>query len=102
MATDERRVTFALAAAAGFGLTVLWQPWLGGVHVAFTGFSLAFSGVLATTAWWGNRVAGATAAFMFGIFGPWSFAYIFGLPFLALAIWLGIRTSRAMKRPGIG
>lgn len=97
MRDDEKRFASGLAAVAALGLTAYWEPWRGGAHLAFTLFSLGFASTLALTARWGNRLAAGTAAFCFGVFGPWGFAYVFGAPFVGLAAWLGIRASRDAK-----
>ena len=76
----------ALFAAVGFVLLQNDTPVLAALGVAFASV-LAFGTVRA------HRGLMAIGAFLTA-FGPWSFAYIFGAPFLACAAFLLWRANR--------
>jgi hypothetical protein len=97
MAPEERRLAASMAGAAVVFFVVFWRPWEGGARLAFAAFGVAFAAALGATAWWGNRVFCALAAFVLGVFGPWYFLSLLGAAYVGLAAWIGLRASRAAR-----
>lgn len=97
MRAEEQRLAYGLAAAAVVIFAVIWTPWNGGGHLAGFVLSSCFAGALALAGRRGHRVWTAFVAFLVGVFGPWGFAYIFGVGYVAFAVWLGWRAHRSIK-----
>lgn len=100
-ALDDREQRYAyLGAGLGAAMSVaLWAPsfdeWAG---VMLAGIGVAMSGLLALAARRRSRLFTGGAAVLLS-FGPWGYAWLIGLPFLVLAVWLVLRAPRPEPRP---
>ena len=100
-ALDDREQRYAyLAAGLGAAMSVaLWAPSFderAGVILALIG--VAMSGLVALAARRRSRLFTGGAAALLS-FGPWGYAWLIGLPFLVLAVWLVLRAPRPEPRP---
>ncbi|MGH9149505.1 MAG: hypothetical protein ACRD0F_04110 [Acidimicrobiales bacterium] len=99
MAPDEQRWARRMAVGGAILFVLLFQPAAAdarGARLALAGIGVAFCALLYFAAWRGSRVFAGLAAFLVA-FGPWSFAWILGLPYLVLATWMAMRARRAIK-----
>ena len=100
-ALDDREQRWAYRAAGlGAAMSVaLWAPSFDeGAGVVLALIGVAMSGLLALTARRRSRLFTGGAAVLLS-FGPWGFAWLIGLPFLVLAVWLVLRAPRPEPRP---
>lgn len=86
--SGERLVLGLLALCAAVGFVILQND-----TPALAALGVAFASVLALGTVRGHRGLMAIGAFLTA-FGPWSFAYIFGAPFLGCAAFLLWRANR--------
>lgn len=94
MEPREQRIGWYLALASIPVLAVITTPWNGGENLAAFGFTLVFPASFALVIRQGHRIWTAFGAFLVGLLGPWSFAYLAGAPFVAFAFWLALRARR--------
>lgn len=95
LSEQQRRIATWGAAAAAAAFVAVWAPsYPAGHAVGFTGIGLAAAGLLYLAARRGSVLLTAIAAFLVS-FGPWSFYWALGLPYLAGA---GVLLFRASKR----
>lgn len=97
----ERRIGWYLAIAAVPVLMVITTPWKGVDHLGPFAFTLLFPGSFALVVKQRHRVWTSVAAFLIGLLGPWSFAYLAGAPFVAYAFWLASRARKLSKAVAI-
>ena len=95
----ERRVASFGAALAAVVSVALWAPALDRFDgIVLTAIGLAMAAFLALAARSGRRLPTGVAAMLLA-FGPWSFAWVVGFPYLCLAAWLLFRHGRARTAP---
>ena len=103
---DERERRIALWAAGLAAATWVVILALSGLRVravVLAAIGLALAGLLALAARNGSRLLTGIAAVVLG-YGPWGAAFILGLPYVLLAVWLLFRGAqqRALRRQSAG
>ncbi|MGH9165404.1 MAG: hypothetical protein ACRDZW_07835, partial [Acidimicrobiales bacterium] len=95
----EQRLALRAAAVAAVVFIGLYAASFDELrYVLIAAIGVAMAGLLALAARSGRRLATGAAALLVS-FGPWSFAWILGAPFLALDGWLALR---ARPRRAVG
>ncbi len=90
----EQRYAYRLAGFAAVASVALWAPEFDErAGIALSGIGVAMAGLLAAAAWRRSRLLTGLAAVLLA-FGPWSMAWLIGLPYLVLAGWLAVRGAR--------
>jgi hypothetical protein len=100
MTDQERRYVDYLAAGALVVFVFLYHPWTAHERTSrltLTGFGVLFAGSFWLLGRLRHRLWAAFGAFLFGLFAPWGFAYIFGAAYVAFAFWLVWRAHRASR-----
>lgn len=95
----EQRFAYYAAAFGALASVGLWAPSFDtSTGIALAGIGLFMSGFLAVTARSRKRLATGLASVLLS-FGPWSMAWVVGLPFLALTGFLMLKSGLFQPRP---
>lgn len=99
LSDKEQRYAYYGVAWGAVWSVLLWAPsYDEQAAVALSGIGLVMAGLLALAARRGQRLFSGLACILLA-FGPWGMAWVIGLPYLAMAGWLALKSNRLQPRP---